>query len=98
MARRPIKGRQLKTSGLQPSPPEPTMNARQTRTAHRVAALFAAVTTTTLIFASQLGLAGHYTGEADAAVIAAKRAAPVALNASSAAPQLQQRSRARTAA
>jgi hypothetical protein len=68
------------------------MNASHTRTARRVAALFAAVTTTTLIFAGQLGLAGHYTSEADAAVIAAKRAAPVALNASSAAPKAQQRS------
>jgi hypothetical protein len=53
-------------------------NTRTTTTA-RIGAAFAAITTTTLILGSQLGLAGHYTTEADA-VLAAKRAAPVAHN------------------
>lgn len=68
------------------------MTTRNTRTATvtRIAAVFAAVAMTMLILGSQLGLAGHYTSEADA-VHAAKRAAPVALNASSAAPQQRQR-------
>ncbi len=57
------------------------MNTRNTRTAAatRIGAAFAAVTMTTLILGSQLGLAGHYTAEADA-VLAVKRAAPVAQN------------------
>jgi len=53
---------------------------------HRIAAGFAAVTMTTLILGSQLGLAGRYTAEADA-VFAAKRAAPVAYDATSPAPR-----------
>jgi hypothetical protein len=57
------------------------MTTRTTRTAAvtRAGAAFAAITMTTLILGSQLGLAGHYTTEADA-VLAAKRAAPVAHN------------------
>ncbi len=57
------------------------MTTRNTRTttATRIGAAFAAVMMTTLILGSQLGLAGHYTAEADA-VLAAKRAAPVAQN------------------
>lgn len=63
-----------------------------TRTIHlaitRAATLGAAATMTALVLASQLGLAGHYTAEADA-VLAAKRAAPVALNTTVAAPTQQ---------
>jgi hypothetical protein len=64
------------------------MNTRNTPVAARIAALVATVAVTTLVFASQLGLAGHYTSEADA-VLAAKRVAPVAQNAGSVASQRQ---------
>lgn len=62
-----------------------TRNSR-TATATRIGAAFAAVTMTTLILGSQLGLAGHYTAEADA-VFAAQRAAPVAHNGAGSVPR-----------
>ena len=68
------------------------MTTRNTRTATatRSATVFAAIKVTTLILGSQLGLAGHYISEADA-VLATKRAAPVAHNTSSSATQSGQR-------
>jgi hypothetical protein len=68
------------------------MNARQS--APRLAALLAAVAMGTISIGSQLGLARHYAGEADA-VVASKRAAPLASAASAtkaAAPSHQPRS------